>query len=473
VRAARRESSADSDRIVTNIPRSLASRIADAAPLTEGGNSERFVAQHGEQWRFNCDAGAWLRWDGRRWAPDLRGEVRAAARETVSRLLDEARHMPDGDERRQLIRHALKSDTARAVTGMLDLAKPSLTVVTNELDSDPFALNVANGTVDLRDGSLRPHTRELFCTKLAPVEYDPAARSDLWESLLTDALGDAETIGFFQRAVGYTATADTREEKLFAVLGPAASGKSTIIEGIKTALGDYARTSNFETFCARTDVGSPRQDIARLAGARFVSSIEVEDGRRLASGLVKTLTGNDTIAARFLYSKEFEFRATFKLWLVANDAPRVRHEDEGLWRRIVRIPFERVLLPARRDPTLKARLREPEHLRAILAWVVAGAVAWHAHGLQVPTRIEAATESYRADMSPVKSFFEDCALLDAVMWTSALALRERYDQWCLENGWQPVRSGKVFAALLRSHGLKESKRCGVRGWCGVALAGGR
>lgn len=450
-------------------PKSLAERIAEAAPLSEGGNAERFVAQHGENWRFDCSACAWLHWNGPRWATDQRGEVRDAARETVSRMLDDARRMPDGDERKQLIRHALKSDGSRAIAGMLELAKPKLSVLAHELDADPFALNVANGIVDLRDGALRPHSRDALCTKLAPVEYRPDARSELWERLLVDALGDAETVAFFLRAIGYSATGDTREEKVFAMLGPAATGKSTVIEAVKNALGDYSRTADFETFCARLDVGSPRQDIARLAGSRFVPSIEVEDGRRLASGLVKNLSGGDSVTARFLYGREFEFRPTFKLWLIANDAPKVRHEDDGLWRRLVRIPFERVVPVEQRDPTLKARLREPEHLRAVLAWIVAGAVDWFANGLRVPARVQAATEGYRADMDPLRNFFEDCALLGSEFRTASGLLRAAFDKWCADTGTQPIRSGKTFAQLLRGHGLREDKRGGQRGWTGIGL----
>lgn len=455
---------------MSTAPKSLADRIAEAAPLSEGGNAERFVAQHGEDWRFDCAACAWLHWDGKCWATDQRGDVREAARETLSRMLDSARRLPDGDERKQLFKHALKSDGARPIGGMLELAKPKLAVLAHELDSDPFALNVANGIVDLRDGSLRPHSRDALCTKLAPVEYRPDARSEVWERLLADALGDAETVAFLQRAIGYSATADTREEKCFAVLGPGATGKSTVIEAIKNALGDYSKTSDFEAFVARQDVGSPRPDIARLAGSRFVSSIEVEDGRRLASAIVKSVTGGDTVTARFLYGREFEFRPALKLWMVANYAPKVRHDDDGTWRRMLRIPFERVVPVEQRDPTLKARLREPEHLRAVLAWVVAGAVDWKANGLRVPERVQAATEDYRADMDPLRNFFEDCALLDPMLWTASGTLRAAFDRWCSETGAQTIKSGKTFAQLLRGHGLTEGKRGDIRGWVGIAIA---
>ena len=166
-------------------------------------------------------------------------------------------------------------------------------------------------------------------------------------------------------------TVTAGEEVLFLVHGPAATSKSTIIEAIKTTLGDYAQTSDFETFVKRRDAGGPRNDIARLAGSRLVVSIEVDEGKQLAEGLVKTITGGDTVTARYLYHESFEFKPAFKLWLVANHAPKVDPDDDAMWRRIHLIPMVCQVPAHSRDPKIKAHLRDPTLAGpAILQWLL-------------------------------------------------------------------------------------------------------
>ena len=147
---------------------------------------------------------------------------------------------------------------------------------------------------------LQAHNPDDMITRLCPVAYDPRAQLDLLDShLMKITGGDNELAQFLQRAIGYSMTGDTREEKLFFVFGPTAGGKTTTIEAIKAALGDYAQTADFESFLKRQNTGGVRNDIARLHGARFVTSVEVDEGKKLAEGLVKQLTGGDTVAARF------------------------------------------------------------------------------------------------------------------------------------------------------------------------------
>lgn len=355
-------------------------------PLTDLGNAERLVVHHGCDLRYDYTARAWFWWDGRRWAKDTDGEAHRRAKATVRSIYAEAGTAGDEKTRQAIASWALRSEADARVEAMLSLAtsERGLAVTSALWGADPWALTCLNGTLDLRTGTLRPHRRGDLITKLAPVIYDSDARCDLWTRTLDWALPDPDVRAFFQRAVGYSLTGDTREDKLFFVHGPTAALKSTVNEGIKATLGDYAMTADFETFLRRRDVGGPRNDLARLAGARIVLSIEVEQGRRLAEGLIKMLTGGDTVAARFLFHEAFEFRPTFTLWLVANHAPKVPDDDDALWRRIVRIPFEHTLPKEARDPTVKAALRDPQTAgAAILAWAVEGCLAWQRHGLQI------------------------------------------------------------------------------------------
>ena len=181
-------------------------------------------------------------------------------------------------------------------------------------------------------------------------------------------------------------TGDTSEEVLFFAHGPTATGKSSTLEAIKAALGEYAATADFETFLKRHGDAGIRNDIARLAGARFVVSIEVDEGKALAEGLVKMLTGGDTVAARFLYRETFEFLPVFKLWLAANTRPRASADDGAIWRRILQVPFAAVIPEAERDERVKITLRtSPEVQTAILAWAVQGCLEWQQAGLAAPS----------------------------------------------------------------------------------------
>jgi len=439
---------------------------------TDLGNAERFIAQHGDDVRYCYPWRTWLVWTGVRWERDESGKVERLAKETVRSIYQEAAAAESDARRKELARHATRSEAEPRVRAMLELARSEVPVAPEELDRDRWVLNCLNGTVDLvGDGELMEHRREDLITKVAPVEYDPAARSEVWERCLKTITGsDAELERFLQRAAGYSITGDVSEEVLFFVHGPAASGKSTFLEALKSALGDYATTADFEAFLARRDVGGARNDIARLAGARLVASIEVDEGKRLAEGLIKMLTGGDVVTARHLYKEAFEFLPAFKLWLAANHAPRIRDDDEAMWRRILRVPFEHIIPKEERDPAVKRNLRNPQRTgAAILAWAVQGCVAWRQEGLGVPPAVESATQELREDMDPLKDFFDDCCVLKPEAWVLTADLRQAYETWARERGEAFVLRGRQFTDRLKARGLVPERRHAGRGWQGIGL----
>jgi putative DNA primase/helicase len=444
--------------------------------LSDYGNAERLVEGHGLDLRYCHQLKKWFVWGGDRWREDATAEVTRRAKETVRAMYAEAAVIPDLRERESFVKFALRSEAEARIAAMIALAESErgIPVLQEELDADLFLLNCANGTLDLRTGRLREHRREDLITKSSPVIFDTGARSEMWEHFLRDATGgDEELEKFLQRAAGYSLTGDTREEVLFFIHGPQAAGKSTFMETIKAALGDYARTSDFEAFLSRRDAGGPRNDIARLAGARFVVSIEVDDGKRLAEGLVKALTGGDTVAARFLHRESFEFRPAFKLWLAANHSPRVRDDDEAMWRRILRVPFVNTIPKEQRKPNIKAQLRDAATAGpAVLAWMLRGCLDWQRNGLKIPQTVEEATQEYRESQDPLKDFLTDCCVLMPAAWASTAKLRAEYERWAKERGETHLLVGNAFTGRLKAHGCVPETRGNVRGWLGVGLAGG-
>ena len=451
-----------------------ASGSEEVEARSDYGNAQRLVKRHGQDLRY-CHGRGWFVWDEKRWAPDDSGEVMRRAKDTVRAIGEDAIQV-NGDGRVLLLKHALASESAARINAMISLAESEAVVATTpvQLDTDPFVLNVLNGTIDLRTGELRPHRRDDLITKIAPVQYDPDATLPEWDAFLRTTTGDdPEMMALLQRIAGYCLTGDTSEEKLFLVLGPSATGKTTFAEALKTSMGDYAMTADFETFLDRPNSSGPRNDIARLQGARLVTAAEVEAGREFSHSTIKLMTGRDKMTARFLYKEFFEFYPTHKVLLVANHAPRVRASDGAIWRRIVRAPFERVLPPAARDAGLKQLLCDPTRgSPAVLAWAVQGSIAWQRNGLQSCRAVDEATAAYRAEMDTIQQFIDDRCVVDPGARASSGELYVSYTLWCEQVGVEvPLRKGE-FAADLQTRGFPSVKGThGARYRQGLSLRG--
>ncbi|MGO8684777.1 MAG: phage/plasmid primase, P4 family [Thermoleophilia bacterium] len=419
---------------------------------SDSGNAERLIATCGERIRFCPPWGAWLVWDGCRWAKDDSLQIEHLTGLALRSIHNEAARATSEEARRELGRWALASESAQRRRAAIECARsdPRIVVRPAEFDADPWRFNCLNGTLDLRTGDLRNHDRRDLITKLAPVVYDPAARLDLWERVLREATeGNAAMMAFLARLAGYSLTGLISEEKLPFIFGPEATAKSTFLEALKSTWGDYAQTADFESFLKRSGVGAPRSDLARLAGARLVVSIETEANAHLAGGLVKMITGGDRVVARRLYQEEFEFRPQFTLWWAANDAPKMSDRDGALWRRIVQIPFIHQIAKQERDPQVKAILTDPTSAgAAILAWAVRGCLAWQREGLGVPPAVEQATAALRAEMDPLRDFFaERCAFEDQAL-TSSKQLFAAYRHWAAANNDDKPLSRREFGLRI-------------------------
>jgi len=442
-------------------------------PFTDSGNAEPLARRFAGTIRYCWPQRLWYVWNRQRWVPDLSGGMQQRAKIIAREIYREASRIDDSDERKPCVAWARHSESAGARKAAVSLAQSEsgIPILPGDFDADPLVLNCLNGTVDLRTGKLRPHCADDLITRLAPVEFDATARCERWETFLQQSTGEvAELLGFLKRAVGYSLTGLVIEEVLFFLHGSGASGKSTFLEALKAALGDYAKVADFESFIARREAGGIRNDIAELVGRRFVVSIEVDEGKKLAEGLVKMITGGDTVRARFLYQESFEFTPQFKLWLAANHAPKVRDNDAAMWRRILRVPFDHVVPKERRDPTLKAALRDPSVSGpAILAWAVKGCLEWQKRGLAVPALVERATEQYRETMDPLKPFFDECCGFDPKSWSSVAKLRSSYEKWAKDSGEKYVLDTREFAQRLTDRGCTPKAGRRRRGWKGIEV----
>ncbi len=439
--------------------------------MTELGNAERFVARHGDDIRYCYPWGRWLVWNGARWERDESGKVHKRAKDTVRSIYAEAAAEGDDEQRKALVKHARGSEAKNKIEAMLELAKSEVPVSPDELDANPLLLNVPNGTVDLRTGELLPHRRENLITKMAGAEYEPDAPAPAWATFLERVQPGEELREFIQRGTGYSATGDTSEQCMFINHGPSgANGKTTFQEAAAGALGDYAMRTPTEMLLAKRGGGVPN-DVARLKGARFVAASETEEGRRLAESLVKDLTGQDTISARFMRAEWFDFKPTHKLWLSTNHKPEIRGTDNGIWRRIRLVPWAVTIPPAEQDRKLSEKLRA--ELPGILAWIVRGCLAWQREGLRAPDEVRRATAEYRAEMDTLAAFLADRCVVREGVWALADKLYQRYAMWCDANG-ERQEAQKAFVARLSERGFvrKRATKGADKGryiWLGVGI----
>ncbi len=444
----------------------------DPFHCTDLGNAKRLVERHGHDIRYCHDWRDWLVYDGARWAVDRSGEIERRAKDTAGAIYLEPYMMSEGPERKTAGAWAVKTESESRLRAMVALAQsePNVPVAVAEMDADPMLLNVANGTLDLTTGALRPHNRQDLLTKLTPVAYDPAAECPLLVACLTRWLaGDDASIAFLQRAIGYTLTGRTDEQVLLFLYGLGANGKSVLLELLARLLGEYGVKADFNTFLAGRREG-PRNDLAALVGARFVAAAEADEGRRWDESTIKAVTGGDTVTARKLYAEFFSFRPTFKPWFSANTKPLVSGTGEAMWRRIRLVPFTVTIPEGERDPHLLERLTT--ELPGVLTWAVQGCLAWQQHGLGQSPAVREATATYRAESDVLGGFLEqECQLTPEGRCPSAW-LHKRYKEWAERAGERAVSQVK-FSLRLAERGFHRVKdRTGRMVWFGISLDGG-
>ena len=449
--------------------------------MTDLGNAERFRANHGDSVRWDVARKCWRVWDGKRWAIDSALRVNALAAATARAIRKEASVAPvttDGNDLGlQIFRWGVKSESREKISAMIEVAKAleGIAIAATDLDTDPMLLNVNNGTLDLKTGTLRKHSPSDLLTKLSPVDFVPGYRCQRWEKFLDDCTeGDKSLQRFLQAFAGYCLTGLTIEEKMPIIHGAENSGKTTLLESIHTAMGDYAATIKTELITKSkntANAGAATPEVASLVGVRMAGGSEIEDGKEIAAALTKQLTGGERIPARHLYGNMFTFIPQFKLVLTCNHLPKAPADDGGLWRRIIRISFNNTIPREKRDLTLKRYLQNhATGARAVLAWAVEGCLIWQRDGLVIPESVQRTTDAYRNDCDPLATFFEDCLIFHPHAWTSASEILAAYHEHATEQGTQERFrvSPRRLGDRLKDHGCTNSRRH-LRGWLGVML----
>ncbi|QKK08991.1 MAG: hypothetical protein HND58_13020 [Planctomycetota bacterium] len=436
-----------------------------AKQRTDVGNAARLLLQNGDKLRYSVGPGVWLIWDGKRWKADERKEIVGLCKDTALSILDEAKRADD-TLRDDLLTWARASQKRERVTAMAALAEPDVAVGPDDLDANPWLFNCKNGTIDLRTGELRRHQPEDLITKLAPVEYDPDAPCPRFMAFLEEIFGgDQELIGFVQRWLGHCLTGDITEQYLMIFWGDGNNGKSVLLDTTMALMGEYAGTAAPELLVVKQQQEHPT-GLADLMGKRLVLASESERGAELKLQLVKRLTGDDRIKARFMRRDFIEFDRTHKLILVTNNRPEVKEDSEAAWRRLRLVPFAVVILPQNRDRHLMSKLKR--EWPGILAWLVRGCLEWQRSGLGEPATVVAATEQYRGVANSLEAFIAERCTLGDGLCVKAGTLLEEYLDWCEREHRTPFK-GRAWGDELKARGCLKSRLNGARHWVGIEL----
>jgi putative DNA primase/helicase len=467
---------------------------------TDAGNANLLIQLAGGMLRYVVETKQWMHWSGSRWQIDDREVfINTRALDVAEHYMREASQMRatgNNFDAEDMVKWAKKCRNRTSLINMIEQARkvPGVPISVTELDRDPWLLGVENGVVDLRTGELRElESREEFVTKRCRVRYDPAAVAPRWQQFIGEITGapipaerDANgapvpgTVGRFtprpalarylQKALGYSITGTTAEQKLFLAIGEGSNGKSVVFDTAKRLLGGYARSLPSEALMATAraaDSERPTSLAAGLAGSRFVVASETKDGQCLDVGLVKNHTGDDEMTARRMRENPFTFSITHKLWVSTNNRPDLSQIDPAIRGRLHLIPFERRWNrpgeydhdPGLPDGDKGLTVRFKAEAEGILAWLVAGAVAYRADGLPPPAEVVENTRAYIASQDCFTRWLttavEACPASEG---TPAAALFAMFAGWCQDEGHKPKPdNATAFAAALKSRNVTKNR----------------
>lgn len=430
------------------------------------GNGNLFADWYKDTARYVPERKRWYIYNGNAWEPDS-GNLKAMelCKDLADDLAVYALSIQDEKQRIAYQAHVGKWQRRNNRETILKDASSVHPVSMTEFDQDPYLFNCKNGTLDLRTREFRAHSPGDLLATISGVKYDPEATSELWERFIDDVTqGDKDTAIYLQKAMGYGLTGDTSEECFFTLYGATTrNGKGTLMETYMALVGGYGRAARPETIAQKDKANSnaPTEDIARLAGARVVNISEPGKQMVLSASLVKTLTGRDTINARFLNENSFEFVPQFKLFINTNHLPKVTDPtvfDSG---RVKVVPFNRHFSEEEQDKNLKRRLRQTENLSGILNWCLDGLRLLQETGLDAPRTVREATAQYRRDSDKISRFVDEMMEPDPHGEIRTEEAYQVYQDWCARNG-HIAESMPTWKQAMEAHAeIKKQRPAGA------------
>lgn len=415
------------------------------------GNAQRFIDMFGKMIGFHYIDKKWMLYDKIKWIYDTTGFVDTLIDKSIEAMKREAEYYERNDAgmQEEFEKHRKKTRNHNAKVAIEKEARHYVPIAPNYLDRNKMLLNSPKGVIDLNTFDVRQATPKDYFTKSVNANFDKSAKCPLWDKFLETIFnGDKDLIRYVQKAVGYSLTGSTAEQCAFFLYGTGRNGKSTFIDVIRELFGDYARNIQPETIMVRNN-NAINSDIARLKGARLVTTVEPNEGLKLNEGLLKQLTGGDIITARKLYAEEFEFKAEFKLWMATNHKPIIRGTDLGIWRRVHMIPFTVVIPENEIDRQLTEKLMQ--ELDGIFVWALRGLAMYNREGLKMPHAVQQAVDEYKKEMDVVSRFLDECTEKAFAKSVKASDLYRIYTNWCSQYGEYQMSNTKFGKEMVQRY----------------------
>ena len=438
-------------------------------PWNDIGAGHIFADFYQDRLRYVPERKMWFYYEDGIWNK-YTGNLRAMkyCTELANLMYSFALEIRDEDKRKSYMKYAAKWQNHSNRVNILKDAQVHHPIHYGDFDADIYAFNCKNGTLHINTGEFTEHRSTDLLTKISPVVYDPTAHSERFCTYIDEIMsGDTERAKFLQKILGYGLTGDTRHECMTILyVATTRNGKGTLCESVLKVLGEYGCTSRAETIAMKnyTNGSQPSEDVARLAGVRFVNISEPTKGMVLDAAKIKAMTGNDTLNARYLHENSFDFQPQFKIYVNTNYLPVINDMTLFTSDRIIIIPFDRHFDEHTRDTSLKQKFAEAEVQSAILNWLLEGYRLLRKEGLRLPKSVKAATERYQHDSDKMVLFFEDNLVADDTAEELTATVYARYKGWCKDNGcyaegMKNFKQGlEAFAPVVR----KRPKRGGEK-----------
>ena len=437
------------------------------------GNAQRIVDNFGESILYNYSRKSWMYYKNGVWNLDSVGRMKLITDKISEIIKKEPLHAVEGDEKaieeatKMKFRHIKNSRSKSGKENMLSEAQHLLPATAEDFDKDKYLFNVQNGYLDLKTGQLHDHDRTKMFTRISNVEFTTNSDAPNWEKFIDEiSCGRKEWVDYLQKAIGYTLSGSTKEQKMFVLLGNGRNGKSVLLNILNKIMGSYAMNITPQALMTQHNKGNATPEIAKLDGARLVTTTEPNEGDRFDEGLIKQITGGDKVTARFLHQNDFDYIPQFKLFMATNHKPYIRGRDEGIWRRMVIIPFDMNIPLEKVDFELEKRMTD--ELPAILQWCIDGYIKYLKYGLEEPLCISSQRDEYRVEMDSIAAFIDETCIVSENSRVRASYLFKAYTSWAKENNQYQMSSTKFGTEFSKR--FKKSKSDGYIIYRGVTLS---
>lgn len=423
---------------------------------SDRGTSDLFAKIYKNEIVYNTTSKCWYYYNGKFWSADA-GDMYTStlAKDFYDLLIIYADEIENSVERKIYLDYYKRFGSKSKRDILIKDAASNRYISASEFDKKIELFNCLNGTLNLKTFEFHKHCPENYITKISAVTYNPLAKSEDWERFIDEIMcGDIEKMNYLQKVVGYAISGECNLEQAFILFGASTrNGKSTFVNTIAAMLGGtdgYARNAQPELLQLQRNKrsSSANEDLARLVGCRFLSVSEPPQNMMLDVALLKTLTGRDTITARFLYANSFEFTPCFTLFINTNHLPKILDDTVFKSGRLNVIEFTKHFSAEEQDIHLKDKLITTENLSGIFNWCLDGLKSYRIEGLDKPKAVIESTDNYNKESDKLSRFFDECLESDEGTVCAIKELYVFYKLWCTNSGYA-IDSKQCFIEQLK------------------------